>query len=192
MIASRRLQVILTVLMLATTACSPAATGVPSVSPAAAATPTPSAAGSIEPDHDPDAQRHPDGRTALVEISWLGRRLGRREGLVPVPGAPGNGSDAHKMVTDVPGEHKARVVVADGRPSRSSSRTPTPRTEFPIWTAKADGTGGGPATSCRRHRVSGRPVPSGVVARWNEARRGLAIQAATILSVAVLTWPPSP
>jgi Tol biopolymer transport system component len=121
MFASRRLAALLTVVLLATTACSPGSPPAPSATPIAAATATPIA---ILP-----------GEPWLV-YNWPGADGGWGLSLVRP-----DGTDAHAILTELPDEQRAPAWSPDGSKlafvNRGSSDAESP--DGAIWISNADG-----------------------------------------------------
>ena len=141
MVASRRLAALLTAILVVAAACAPTSTGSSgtSASPAPASTSTPTVAATPTPTATPVPSPTPiamlDGEP-WIAYGWPRPTDGRWAIFLMRP----DGSDAHEIAADVPGDHKRPAWSPDG----SKLAFVVQDTDHPdgsIWTAKADGSG---------------------------------------------------
>lgn len=139
MLASRKLAALITVILTVAAACSATGTssGAPSASPVAAAsappTPTTTAAPAATTTPGPTPMAILPGEPWLL-YEWFQDGKDTKDLFLVRP----DGSDAHPIVTDIPGEHRAASWSPDGTRIAFVVRdAETP--DGSIWTANADG-----------------------------------------------------
>ena len=140
MIASRRLKAVLAALICATTACSPGAAPAPSATPVAVATMTPATTGASSP--TPTLTPSPTPFAIKDGEPWIAYTWPRvgGDGKWAIYLMRPDGSDAHELSADVPGEHRRPAWSPDGKKLAfvvQDSEHP----EGSIWTMNADGSG---------------------------------------------------
>lgn len=130
MFVSRRLVALLTAILLATNACASSRSSAPPGTPA----PTPTAT------QGPTATPAPTPMAVLPGEPWLVYSWAAAPGGWYLALMRPDGSDAHKILTDVPGEHKSPSWSPDGR-TLAFVVQDSDHPEGSIWTANADGSG---------------------------------------------------
>ena len=130
MLVSRRLVALFTAILLATNACASSSSSAPPGTPA----PTPTAM------PGPTATPTPTSIVVLPDEPWLVYSWAAEPGGWYLALMRPDGSDAHKILTDVPGEHKSPSWSPDGR-TLAFVVQDSDHPEGSIWTANADGSG---------------------------------------------------
>jgi Tol biopolymer transport system component len=133
MLVSRRLVALFTALLLATNACASSSSSAPSAPPATRA-PAPTAT------PGPTATPRPTSIAVLPGEPWLVYGWAAEPGGWYLALMRPDGSDVHKILTDVPGEHKSASWSPDGR-TLAFVVQDSDHPEGSIWTANADGSG---------------------------------------------------
>jgi TolB protein len=130
MLVSRRLVALFTAILLSTNACASSSSSAPPGTPAPTPTATPG----------PTATPTPTSIAVLPGEPWLVYSWAESpEGWYLALMRP-DGSDAHHILTDVPGEHKSPSWSPDGR-TLAFVVQDSDHPEGSIWTANADGSG---------------------------------------------------
>ncbi len=140
MFASRKPLATLIVALVTAAACSPAGAGSPTPSVSTTATSSPTLAATTAPTLGPTATATPTSIAVLPGEPWLvyGWSVPPRGWYLALMRP--DGSDAHKILTEVPGEHKGASWSPDGR-TLAFVVQDNDYPEGSIWTANADGSG---------------------------------------------------